>query len=71
MTGLPPLPNEVLSFVNDPLPDAYDRLIDRLLASPRYGERWGRYWLDLARYADTNGADENMVYPNAWRYGTM
>ena len=68
LTGLPPLPNEILSFVNDPLPDAYDRLIDRLLASPRYGERWGRYWLDLARYADTNGADENMVYPNAWRY---
>jgi hypothetical protein len=68
LTGLPPTRNEVLSFVNDPSPDAYDRLIDRLLASPRYGERWGRYWLDLARYADTNGADENMAYPNAWRY---
>jgi hypothetical protein len=68
LIGLPPTPDEVLSFVNDPSPDAYDRLIDRLLASPRYGERWGRYWLDLARYADTNGADENMAYPNAWRY---
>ncbi len=68
LTGLPPTPEEVLAFVNDPAPDAYDKLLDRLLASHHYGERWGRYWLDLARYADTNGADENMAYPNAWRY---
>lgn len=68
LVGLPPAPEEILSFVGDELPDAYDRMLDRLLASPRYGERWGRYWLDLARYADTNGADENMAYPNAWRF---
>jgi hypothetical protein len=55
LTGLPPTPEEVERFINDPAPDAYERLIDRLLASPRYGERWGRHWLDLARYADTKG----------------
>jgi hypothetical protein len=49
-------------------PDAYDRLVDRLLASPHYGERWGRHWLDVARYADSNGLDENFHYANAWRY---
>jgi len=68
LLGLPPSPDEVLAFVEDSSPDAYEKLVDRLLASPRYGERWGRYWLDLARYADTNGADENMAFPNAWRY---
>ncbi len=52
LIGLPPSPEEVEAFVNDPAPDAYERLIDRLLASPHYGERWGRYWLDLARYCD-------------------
>ena len=55
LTGLPPTPEEVDIFVNDKKPDAYERLVDRLLASPRYGERWGRYWLDIARYADTRG----------------
>ena len=55
LTGLPPTPSEVAAFVNDDTPDAYERLIDRLLASPRYGERWARPWLDLARYADSNG----------------
>ncbi len=55
LTGLPPTPGEVAAFEADGSPDAYDRLIDRLLASPRYGERWGRYWLDVARYADTKG----------------
>src|SRR4051812_21665018 len=55
LTGLPPSANEVDAFVHDDALDAYDRLIDRLLASPRYGERWGRYWLDLARYSDTKG----------------
>jgi hypothetical protein len=68
LIGLPPTPEEVKAFVDDPAPDAYEKLIERLLASPHYGERWGRYWLDLARYADTNGSDENYTYPNAWRY---
>ena len=68
LTGLPPSPEEIIDFVEDSSDHAYARLIDRLLASPRYGERWGRHWLDLVRYADTNGADENMAFPNAWRY---
>jgi hypothetical protein len=55
LIGLPPSPEEVAAFVNDNSPDAYERLVDRLLASPHYGERWGRHWLDLARYADSNG----------------
>ena len=55
LLGLPPAPEEVEAFVADPSPDAYEKLIDRLLASPHYGERWGRYWLDLARYSDTKG----------------
>jgi mono/diheme cytochrome c family protein len=55
LTGLPPKPAEVDAFVNDRSPDAYDKLVDRLLASPHYGERWGRHWLDIARYADSNG----------------
>jgi cytochrome c553 len=55
LTGLPPTPEEVSEFVNDVSPDAYERLIDRLLASPQYGEQWGRYWLDIARYSDTKG----------------
>ncbi|MBX9695016.1 MAG: DUF1549 domain-containing protein, partial [Cyanobacteria bacterium] len=68
LTGLPPTPAEVDAFLNDESPDAYAKLIDRLLASPRYGERWGRHWLDVARYADSNGLDENLVYKNAFRY---
>src|SRR5262249_39311323 len=54
LTGLPPTPREVESFVNDEAPGAYEKLIDRLLASPQYGEKWGRHWLDLVRYAETN-----------------
>ncbi len=68
LTGLPPTPEEIHAFLNDQNPDAYARLVDRLLASPRYGERWGRHWLDVARYADSNGLDENLVYRNAFRY---
>src|SRR5262245_10926045 len=68
LTGLPPTPEEVAAFLADDRPDAYARLADRLLASPAYGERWGRHWLDLARYADSNGMDENVAYANAWRY---
>jgi Protein of unknown function (DUF1553)/Protein of unknown function (DUF1549)/Concanavalin A-like lectin/glucanases superfamily len=68
LTGLPPTPEEVVAFERDSRPDAYERLVDRLLASSDYGERWARWWLDLARYADTNGQDENKVMANAWRY---
>ena len=55
LLGLPPTPDEVEAFVNDKRPDAYERVVDRLLSSPAYGERWGRHWLDVARYADTRG----------------
>ena len=68
LTGLPPTPDQIVEFLADDRPDAYARLIDRLLASPSYGERWGRHWLDVARYADSNGLDENVAHGNAWRY---
>jgi len=69
LTGLPPDPEEVQAFLNDRDPEAYEKLIDRLLASPRYGERWGRYWLDLAGYADSEGKrEQDLPRPNAWRY---
>ena len=68
LTGLPPTPGEIAAFLADERPDAYDRVVDRLLASPSYGERWGRHWLDVARYADSNGLDENVCHGNAWRY---
>jgi cytochrome c553 len=68
LTGLPPTPEEIEAFVNDRSPEAWKKVIDRLLASPAYGERWGRHWLDMARYADSNGLDENVHYGNAWRY---
>ena len=66
--GLPPTPEEVDAFLADDAPDAFARLIDRLLASPHYGQRWGRHWLDVARYAESNGLDENLAYANAYRY---
>lgn len=68
LTGLPPSPEEVDQFVNDSSPDAYVKLVDRLLASPRYGERWARHWLDLVRYADTNSFERDGIKPNAWRF---
>ncbi len=68
LTGLPPTPEEIDAFVRDPSPDAWERVVDRLLASPHYGERWGRHWLDLARYADSNGYEHDEVRPDAWRY---
>jgi hypothetical protein len=68
LTGLPPSPEEVEAFGRDEGPDAYERLIDRLLASPQYGERWGRHWLDVVRYADTGGFESDQLYPNAWRF---
>lgn len=68
LTGLPPTPEEIAAFLRDPSPNAFENVIDRLLASPAYGERWGRHWLDVARYADSNGLDENVAHGNAWRY---
>jgi hypothetical protein len=68
LTGLPPTPDEVDDFLSDKAPDAWARLVDRLLSSPRYGERWGRHWLDVARYGDTSGFEADYLYPNAWRY---
>ena len=68
LTGLPPTEKEINDFVADKSPNAYEKLVDRLLASPRYGERWGRLWLDVMRYADSTGSDEDHRYPHAWRY---
>ncbi|MCG8652324.1 MAG: PSD1 and planctomycete cytochrome C domain-containing protein, partial [Pirellulales bacterium] len=68
LIGLPPSEQELEAFLADDSPASFERVIDRLLASPHYGQRWGRHWLDLVRYADTNGADENHAMPNAWRY---
>ena len=68
LLGLTPAPDEVDAFVSDTRPDAYERLVDRLLASPHFGERWGRHWLDLARYADSNGYEDDKYRPDAWRY---
>ncbi|MBS0201646.1 MAG: PSD1 domain-containing protein [Planctomycetes bacterium] len=69
LVGLPPTPEDIAEFVNDPRPDAYERLVDRLLASPHYGERWARHWLDVAGYADSEGAqNEDRIRPNMWRY---
>jgi mono/diheme cytochrome c family protein len=72
LTGLPPTPEESEAFVNDPSPDAYAKVVDRLLASPQYGERWGRYWLDTARYSDTRGdikqQQDTPFFPYAWTY---
>lgn len=68
LTGLPPTPDEVRDFLRDNRPDAYERLVDRLLDSPHYGEKWARYWLDLARYADSDGYEKDRTRPWAWRY---
>ncbi len=66
--GMPPSPEAVARFVADSDPQAYEKLVDRLLASPRYGERWARHWLDVAHYADTHGYDKDKLRPNAWPY---
>lgn len=68
LLGLPPTPDEIDQFVNDPDPRAYDKLVDHLLASPHYGERWARHWLDIAHYADTHGFERDQRRDNAWRY---
>ena len=68
LLGLPPTPEQVQSFVNDDSAAAWPNLIDQLLRSPHYGERWGRHWLDVARYADSGGYETDIYYRNAWRY---
>ncbi len=68
LTGLPPTENEMRDFLADESPEAFKKVVERLLASPRYGERWGRHWLDVARYADSTGNDEDHRYPYAWKY---
>jgi hypothetical protein len=68
LIGMPPKPDEVEAFVKDSSAGAYERIIDRLLASPHYGERWGRHWLDLARYAESDGFRADDIRPTAWRY---
>jgi len=68
LTGLPPTPNQIDEFLSDTERGAWNRLIDRLLESPHYGERWGRHWMDIARYADSTGFEQDYRRPNAWRY---
>jgi len=68
LTGLPPTPAELEAFEKDASPAAFEVAVDRLLASSAFGERWGRHWLDVARYAESSGKDTNVVYPHAWRY---
>ena len=68
LLGLPPTLEDVDRFVRDPAPDAYERLVDRLLASPQHGERWGRHWLDVVRFAESEGFEYDRHRPGAWRY---
>jgi hypothetical protein len=68
LIGLPPTPEEIDAFVGDPSPGAFARVVDELLASPHFGERWGRHWLDVARYADSSGGGRSLLFPDAWRY---
>ncbi|MFO0889498.1 MAG: PSD1 and planctomycete cytochrome C domain-containing protein [Isosphaeraceae bacterium] len=68
LVGIPPTFDEIERFAADPSPDAYEHLVDRLLASPHHGERWGRHWLDVARYAETCGYERDQTKPHAWKY---
>lgn len=68
LIGLPPTEQEVSQYLADESPDAFEKVVERLLDSPQYGVRWGRHWLDVARYADSNGLDENLAFGTAWRY---
>ena len=68
LIGLPPTPEEMDAFFKDTAPDALAKVVDRLLASPQFGERWGRHWLDVARYAESTGKERNYTFPEAWRY---
>ncbi len=70
LIGLPPTPSQIADFVQDRLADAWEKVIDQLLASPQYGQRWGRFWLDLARYADTSGYERDQEKPFAWKCGS-
>ena len=68
MTGLPPAPAEIAAFLSDKRPDAYERVVQRLLGSPRFGERWAQHWLDVVRFAESNGYEHDLDRPQAWRY---
>ena len=68
LVGLPPTPEETAAFLADETPDAYEKLVDRLLASPQYGERWARHWMDIVHYAETHGNDQDRPRPNSWPY---
>ena len=68
LTGLPPTPAEIEAFLADPSPSAYETVVERLLASPAFGERWGRHWLDVARYGESTGSARNLPFPHAWKY---
>ena len=68
VTGLPPTPKQIDEFLSDTSADAYPKLVEKLLASPRYGEAWGRHWLDVVRYAESGGFETDIFFPNAWRY---
>ena len=68
LTGLPPTADDITHFVSDQSPDAYANLVDRLLDSPQFGERWGRHWLDVVRFAESSGGGRTLMFPNAWRY---
>lgn len=68
LTGLPPTPSEIAAFLKDDSPAAFEKVVDRLLASPAFGEQWGRHWLDVARYGESTGPSRNIPYPHAWKY---
>ena len=68
LTGLPPTPEEIDTFLEDASPDAYEKLIDRLLGSPHYGEHWGRHWLDVIRFGESNGYEQNHIREHAWPF---
>ena len=68
LIGIPPTPEETQAFLSDTSPNAFEKVVDRLLADPRYGERWGRHWLDLVRFAETHGFENDGIRPHAWRY---
>jgi hypothetical protein len=68
LTGLPPTPEQIEAFLDDRSSEAFEKVVDRLLASPGYGERWGRHWLDVARYGESTGSSRNVPFPHAWRY---
>src|SRR5690606_32308232 len=68
LIGLPPTAAQMDAFLADELPSAYEQVVDQLLVSPHFGERWARHWLDVARFAETNGYERDAVKPNAWKY---